>query len=88
MRPPRVHERVLPRTDGVVRQFSADRLTDEAYFLARVEVDRDTLAGLDPDVALLPGMPADVMIMTTPRTALDDLLGPVLDSFRRSFQES
>ena len=85
-------QRVLPRIDGVVRQLSADRLTDEAtgeaYFLARVEVDRDTLAGLDADIALLPGMPADVMIMTTPRTALDYLLGPVLDSFRRSFRES
>ena len=84
-------QRVLPRIDGVVRQLSADRLTDEttgeAYFLARVEVDRETLAGLDADIALLPGMPAEVMIMTTPRTALDYLLGPVLDSFRRSFRE-
>ena len=84
-------QRVMPRIDGVVRHLSADRLTDpatgEAYFLARVEVDRDAMAELDPAIALLPGMPAEVVIMTAPRTALDYLLGPVVDSFRRSFRE-
>ena len=36
----------------------------------------------------LPGMPAEPMIMTGERTALDYLLGPLVDSFPRSFRES
>ena len=85
-------QRILPRIEGVVQQISADRLIDpvtgEPYFLAEVQVNRDELANLGPDVELLPGMPAEVMIMTTPRTAMDYFLGPVVDSFRRSFRES
>ena len=38
-------------------------------------------------IELLPGMPAEAMIMTGERTALDYLIGPLVDSFRRSFRE-
>jgi len=84
-------QRNLPRIDGRVRQVSADRLVDEAtgepYFLARVEVDRDRLDALDEGIQLLPGMPAEVLILTGERTALAYLLDPFVDTFRRGLRE-
>lgn len=84
-------QRNLPRIQGRVRTVSADSLLDERtgqrYFLARVEVDRQRLRELAPQIELSAGMPAEVMIMTGERTALDYLLRPFLDSIRRSFRE-
>jgi HlyD family secretion protein/epimerase transport system membrane fusion protein len=83
--------RNLPRLEGVVRTVSADRLTDESsrqpYYLARVEVSREALEALGPGAELLPGMPAEVLIIRAERTMLDYLLEPLRDAFRRSFRE-
>lgn len=85
-------QRNMPRIHGLVRTVSADSLTDEAtgqpYFLARVEVPPEELEPLDDDIRLAPGMPAEVMIMTGERTALEYIIQPVLDTFRRSFREN
>ena len=85
-------QRNLPRIDGTVRTVSADSLLDEVtgqpYFLARVEVPHEQLQGLDEDISLSPGMPAEVMIMTGERTALDYILEPFVDTLRRSFREN
>jgi hypothetical protein len=51
-----------------------------------VRVDRDELAEL-PGVRLYPGMPAQVMIPTVERTALDYLLGPLTQSFNSAFRQ-
>lgn len=84
--------RGLPRVEGVVRVISADRLVDEAtgqsYYLARVEVDREELAALDQELILLPGMPAEVLIITGERTALDYLIEPFQAAFRRGLREA
>jgi HlyD family secretion protein/epimerase transport system membrane fusion protein len=84
-------QRNLPIIHGVVREVSADRLTDphtgQPYFAAQVAVDADELAGLDGEVALMSGMPAEVMIITGERTFLDYLLRPLYDSVRTSFRE-
>ncbi|MFG1432797.1 HlyD family type I secretion periplasmic adaptor subunit [Xanthobacter sp. V2C-8] len=81
----------LPRIDGVVTSVSADRLVDQgtgqAYFLARVEVDRGELDRLKSVVELQPGMPAEVLIVTQERTFVDYLLEPIRDTLRRSFRE-
>ncbi len=83
--------RNVPRIAGVVRTVSADRVIDEQtkapYYLARVEVDRDELRRLDPRLELVPGMPADVLIVTGERTMLDYLTQPFRDAFRRGFRE-
>jgi len=75
-----------------VRQVSADAVTDpltgESFFRARIEVDPAQLAALAPAVALTPGMPAEVYIMTGRRTVLDYLLRPLYDSLGRAFRES
>jgi HlyD family secretion protein len=74
-----------------VREVSADRLveerTGEPYFAAQVAVDPAELAALDGEVALLSGMPAEVMILTGERTFLDYLLRPFYDTIRKAFRE-
>jgi HlyD family secretion protein len=85
------HHRSLPRIEGKVRSVSADSLRDQqtgtSYYLARVEVDREQLSGLNIDVQLVPGMPAEVLIVTGERTLLGYLLRPLHDIFRRSLRE-
>lgn len=83
--------RGLPRIDGVVRTVSADRITDPAtnqsYYLARVEVDRGELKRLDASLELVPGMPAEVLIVAGERTMGQYLLEPFKQAFRRSLRE-
>ncbi len=85
------HRRSMPNIEGKVRSVSADSLRDEktgmSYYLARVEVDREQLSGLDMDVQLVPGMPAEVLIVTGERTLFGYLLEPFRDIFRRSLRE-
>ena len=86
---PVYNARNMPLIDGKVIQVSADRLMDQRtghpYFLARIEVSPESLK--KADIELLPGMPAEVMIVTGERTALSYLTRPLLDSFRRSLKE-
>jgi HlyD family secretion protein len=83
--------RGLPRIEGVVRSVSADRITDsvtnQSYFLVRVEVDRIELKRLDPAIELVPGMPAEVLIVAGERTLGQYLLEPISLAFRRSLRE-
>ena len=78
-----------PILSGTVLQVSADRLADErtgrAFYEARVALDpgQPELA----DLKLQPGMPAEVMIITGKRTALDYLLKPILASLGRALRE-
>jgi len=85
------HKRSMPQIEGRVRSVSADTLRDEKtgtpYYLARVEVDRGQLSGLGEDVKLVPGMPAEVLIVTGERTLFGYLFQPFLDIFRRSLRE-
>ncbi len=86
------NQRRMPLLLGKVIQVSADRLTDKRtdmpYYTARVELDRDTLKLIPGGVAALtPGMPAEVIIETGQRTALDYLITPLTRSLSRSFRE-
>jgi multidrug efflux pump subunit AcrA (membrane-fusion protein) len=63
-----------------------DQKTGQPYYVAVVRVDKDQLAKL-PHVQLYPGMPATVMIPTTERTAFDYIVGPLVQSFDRSFRQ-
>jgi HlyD family secretion protein len=84
-------KRRLPQIEGKVRSVSADSLRDERtgtpYYLVRVEVDREQLRRLDKNIQLVPGMPAEVMIVTEERTLFEYLLQPFLDVFRRGLRE-
>lgn len=83
-------QRSLPLIHGIVRSVSADRLvedrTGDPYFLAKVEVQAEDLADLE-NVRLMPGMPADVMILDKEQTFIDYLFSPILRSMNRSFRE-
>jgi HlyD family type I secretion membrane fusion protein len=83
-------QRRTPTIDAKVINVSADRLTDpntgEAYFLARVQPEPGALEHLD-HVDLYPGMPADVLIETGKRRAIDYFLSPLQDSMSRALIE-
>ena len=79
-----------PVIEGEVSGVSADRLTNEksgaAYYLARIRV---TEAGAQTlgERKLLPGMPADVLIITGQRTLLQYLVQPARDALSQSMIE-
>lgn len=83
-------QRRTPPVEGTVVHVSADKLVDprtgEPYFTARIKPSAEALAALD-EVALTPGMPAEVYITTGTRRAIDYLISPFTDSMRRAFRE-
>jgi HlyD family secretion protein/epimerase transport system membrane fusion protein len=87
-----ISTRSAPRVGGVVKSVSADRLFDDVskqpYYLARVEIDRGELRAVAPDAELVPGMPADVLIVTGERTMANYLLRPFLEAIWRTLREA
>ncbi|MFK0090821.1 HlyD family type I secretion periplasmic adaptor subunit [Pseudomonas sp. NPDC090755] len=79
-----------PEIEGEVSSVSADRLTNEktgaAYYLARVRVTEEGARTLG-ERKLLPGMPADVLIITGQRTLLQYLMQPARDAISQSMIE-
>ncbi|MCI0431137.1 MAG: HlyD family secretion protein [Rhodospirillales bacterium] len=84
------HQRDLPPLEGKLVSVSADRLVEEetgrAYYLGRVELAEDP-ASLPEDVAIVPGMQAEAVIMTGQATVLDYLLRPIDRTFERAMRE-
>lgn len=80
----------VPSIFGTVINVSADAFTDEntgaSYYTARVEVTPEGRANLG-DLALVPGMPAEVFIATGSRTFLQYLMKPISNALARSFRE-
>jgi epimerase transport system membrane fusion protein len=64
-----------------------DSNTHQPYYLVKVNVDRDAMSRLAPNVKLIRGMPAGVLIITGHRTIFDYLFQPFLEVFRRSFHK-
>ncbi len=79
-----------PTIFGTVLSLSADAIIDENtganYYLARVDVNPESLIDLG-DLALMPGMPAEVYINTGSRTFLQYLFKPLSNAVSRSFNE-
>ena len=75
---------------GMLTKLAADRLIDEStglpYFLGEVQLLEDDLALLD-GMALVPGMPAEVLIKTGERTMLRYLISPMARMTSRSLIE-
>ncbi len=69
------NQRTTPEFQGVVSRISADLSKDpqtsQTYYIARVTMDTETLRR--GGFRLVPGMPAEVYIRTTERTALSYL---------------
>ncbi len=83
-------QRTVPPVEGEVVEVSADQLTDERtgapHYTARIRLRPDALRDL-AGVQLYPGMPAEVLIRSRPRKAIDYFLAPLTDSLRRSMRE-
>ena len=79
-----------PTIFGTVLTISADSMTNEMtgvpFYLARVEVNPEGMENLG-DLALMPGMPAEVYINTGSRTLLQYLFKPFSNAIARSFNE-
>jgi HlyD family type I secretion membrane fusion protein len=77
---------------GKVIAISGDAITERAssipYFLARIEIEPNVELKLGDQARLLPGMPADVLIKTGERTALEYILRPALDAFAKGLNEN
>jgi HlyD family type I secretion membrane fusion protein len=83
-------QRRLPQLTGKVDKVSADRLIDQRtgqpYFNVTVTVDASALKEYSA-VRLVPGLPADVAIVTGTRTLMDYVLAPVLDVIDKGMRE-
>ena len=78
---------ILGNVETVAGDAMLDEYTREPYFLARVIVDTSTIPSEIHD-RLVPGMPADVLIITGERTLLEYLLSPITDLLFKSMREN
>ncbi|MCP5267576.1 MAG: HlyD family type I secretion periplasmic adaptor subunit [Zoogloeaceae bacterium] len=73
--------------EGVLEHIGADTVTDEkgnAYYIVRVRTNKSTLGN---DLPIIPGMIAEVDIITGEKSVLTYLLKPVLRAKARAFSE-
>lgn len=84
------NQKTTPAVDGEVIMVSADlsqeQRTGVSYYTARILLKAEELARLGP-AKLVPGMPVDVFIKTSARTALSYLIKPLRDQAGRAFRE-
>ena len=75
---------------GEVKSVSGDVLVNQtngqAFFRSRIEIDKSERAKLG-DIKLTAGMPAEVLIQTGNRTAMEYLLKPMTDALVRGLNE-
>ncbi len=87
---PAFSSRTTPELDGRITLVSADSLTDQAtnttYYRAEIALEANEAERLGQ--TLLPGMPVDAFIQTTPRSPMAYLLKPFTDYFNQAFRES
>jgi HlyD family secretion protein len=81
---------LAPTVEGTISYVAADMMTDQRtgtpYFMARLRLSRESLEKW-PEARLYPGMPAEVMIVTGERRAIDYFISPLTERMRRAFHE-
>ena len=84
------NQRVTPELEGHVSRIAADVTIDQrsglSYYLARISLTASERERLNK-ATLLPGMPAEVFIQTSERTALSYIAKPLMDQISRAFRE-
>ena len=84
------NQRTTPEVLGQVSLISADITTDPrtglTYYTVHIRVPPEEVARLG-DVRLVPGMPVESFIQTTPRTVMSYLVRPLSDQLTRAFRE-
>ena len=91
---PAFNQRTTPHVSGRIINIAADLTHDQpqqqqgnpAYYQARIAILDDEMSKL-AGLKLVPGMPAEVQIRTTSRTAITYLLKPLQDQFAKAFKE-
>lgn len=84
------NQKTTPEIEGAVTMVSADLTQDQrtgaSYYMVRVALKPEELAKLGAS-KVVPGMPVDVFMKTTGRTALSYLTKPLMDQAGRAFKE-
>ena len=79
-----------PELNGEVSRVSADVSEDQKtgarYFTVRLAVTQTEIARLE-GLKIVPGMPVESFIQTSPRTVMSYLIRPFHDQIRRAFRE-
>jgi len=82
--------RTTPELNGTVMLVSADITQDQRsgqnYYTLRVAVSPSELARLD-ELKLVPGMPVEVFVQTSPRTIFSYVVRPFHDQIVKAFRE-
>ena len=90
LRLPALNQRTTLEGRGVISRISPDASREsqsgQMFFTARIAPDADFLA-TPPGRKLVPGMPVEAFIETSPRSALTYLIKPLSDQFNRAFRE-
>jgi HlyD family secretion protein len=87
---PTFHSRRIPAILGNIESVSRDRLVDETthqpYFLGIVQISKLAIPEMMQG-RLVAGMPAEVVVSTGERTALNYMVAPFFEAMGRSFNE-
>ncbi len=82
--------RTTPELNGVVTVVSADTTQDQRtgvyYYTIRIAVSATEIARLE-ELKLVPGMPVDVFVQTSPRTIVSYVVRPFHDQIVKAFRE-
>lgn len=76
--------------DGNVISISPDTITekdDKTYYLVRIETEKNFIGDKEKSMKIIPGMVADVDIITGKKTILDYILKPILKTKQYTFTE-
>lgn len=87
---PAFNQRTTPSVNATIASISAEVTRDPQhnlqYYTARLKIDDAEMKRLGT-LELVPGMPAEVHIRTTERSALSYLIKPLEDQFAKAFKE-
>jgi adhesin transport system membrane fusion protein len=76
--------------EGRVEQISADTITDErgeSFYRVRVRTDETSLGTPEKPLEIIPGMTAQIDVITGEKTVLDYLLKPILKARNEALRE-
>jgi HlyD family secretion protein len=87
---PAFNQRTTPSLNGTISSISAEVTREPQhnleYYVARIKIDDDEMKRLGA-LKLVPGMPVEIQIRTTERSALSYLVKPLEDQFAKAFKE-
>jgi HlyD family type I secretion membrane fusion protein len=84
------NQRTTPELNGEVSRISADVTEDQKtgvrYYTVRIAIPASEIARLEGQ-KIVPGMPVESFIQTSPRTVMSYLIRPLHDQISRAFRE-